>query len=210
MTFDGNNNTNEFLPLMDPYHYYPESPATGRAMAYSLKQAYLYARTQSRIIGHQTWRQYEATSIADSRSISATTWVGLCEFRAELPPFATRAQATVYFNLLGAEGQRAETHHRIAIYDGADTDTGDDFSRIFEVEPPQILVPRGNTVTPVWSSFDTSWSVEKFHVARNGTRDTANPLEVVITVEAYAINEIDGTAIRYRPGVVQCEWVTHD
>lgn len=213
MPLDGNNNSNEWLPLLTPYHYHPNSPATARSLSYSLKQSYLYSRSQARFIGTQTYRQYNFTSIANTRTISGTTWIGIAEFRADLPPHANVISFRASFNVLGAEGQRARVRHRLIITDevGPNTDTGSEVLTDYDVVPPSSNFVLGNGQNvPIWTGYDQGALIESWYTTRVNTLDASALRTCIATVQAYAVDAADSSvAINYKPGSIDCAWYTY-
>lgn len=206
MTLDGNNNTNEYLPLLTPYSHHPGAPSTGRSLSYSLKQAYLYTRTQTRLIGIQTYKQWPHGTITSSsaRTINATTWVGTGEWRVEMPPHATHIVCLPWYRLYGGEGQLSQVHHRVVITDGTNTDTGNDFSEERDVTPPVVGFDNIR-----WNENDAEWFPAECNVFRVDTRSSSF-ITCTVTCQAYAIETDGGASIRYRPGPIVAYWVVYD
>lgn len=198
--FDANNNTNIWLPLLTPYAYHPYAPATGRAPAYALKQAYLYARTNSRSIGVQTYKTFNRDDITTgsvSKTIEANAYVGVGEWRVDLPPHATHIVCRASFKLYGIVGQLARVRHRLVVNDGTDTDTGADFTLDLEAQQPND--DENPSHLPHWTEHDGPPFVDEFFVQRVDTYDASNMLTCTVTAQAYAEDINTGAAIRYRP-----------
>lgn len=124
MTFDGNDQIDGALPLLSPFAYHPHAPATGVVPAYALHVGYTYARAAQRLIGYQTYRERLLTTINSPYAFSASSAVGIAEFRVRLPLHATWVFVESYYSILGT-GLTYDGRLQVSITDGgANTDTG--------------------------------------------------------------------------------------
>ena len=202
MPFDGQLHWGS-APLLAPYAHHPEAPGAATAISDALRVAYMYSRTNSRLIGMQTYRQrHTHRNINYDRRISTTTWAGIAEFRAYIPSHATHIGSLAFYS--AAHGQTAVVHHRVSVTDGSFTDTGDDISE--SIEPTSVQ----NNPLPFeqepFTIFDKPFSRTGIYVAISNVQV---PNTCTVTIQGYAVdNHVN--AINYRPDFIVCWWEAID
>lgn len=163
--------------LVYPIHGYPTAPATARALATSLANAYAYARSANRLIGVQTSNIIgSVVPFLDrngaNNAVDNTGFVPVARFRRRLDAHANHVLAQGVGRFVRGEGG-AEIRMRVVVTDGTNTDTG------------------GSIVSAAPESNDGA-ADELFEAAALvELRNVVLPAVCTVTVEAYAVDPED-------------------
>lgn len=198
MPFDGQDHGAS--PLLPPHAHHPDSPSTGVALANALRASYMFSRTNSRMIGCQTYQSQRFASGYTAHSIYDTSFNGIGEFRCRVPSHATHVECVAYFYTIGFDGSYI-VNHRVVVTDGTNTDTGTTYQQ------PTTPVSGLQDFTPgsFFSVYDLPLESAAFSAALSTVTQDA---VVTVTPQAYAVDD-EGTALSYRPLSCTAFWSSY-
>lgn len=188
MPFDGQDLPGVVSPIGRVGHH-PGAHAIGEVLQLALRAGYTYARSHSRVIGIQTYREafdFDDRSLRQYTAPAPGTYATISQCRARIPAHATHLETELLFTTQMAEPAEVFLLTRV-VHGGTD-----DGAPISITVDPELV--RG------WGAYDR----EVGRLVSSYQIGFGLPATIYIQARAYAVS--DGAGVPLRPALVITRW----